>query len=736
MKLKESAAFLAISLLLCWFVAGDAMVGKTLMAPVDLAPANWAQYRFVDPETNGISKNVHQADQLAYDLPNQWTIYHAFRRGEMPWWNPYTMAGRPLLADAHVSATDPVRVVCFLLIPDFVLAYNWVFIAHFLIGGLSLFCLLRFFGVSRLIAGGIGLAGMLPGYLDPLIGYPWVHGSFVYYPWLWIAWHKLREKRAAGPAVAAGLLAAVILYTGNLQSHSYLVLFAGAFVAGYGGMSLRGWLSGMAIVVPTGVVAGLLASPVILPELELFLLSDRSAAVHSYPIHVWDGLVHLAAVWPWPLGTSQTFSNRVYNFYAFIGCAAALLACIGMRAPRALPSAQPGLLAAARRCAVIQVLIYLVVMTIPALNKIFYFRLIGMMVLGVVVLAGFGASTVAAREYSNRRLAKWVVGFSLLVALGTSLMIFVVYPKIKPRMISIMEARQEAAPQIGSKAMRQDQVEQYPRVISFTNPEVLASWLGLLSLAVLLAVPRWRRASLPLTLALNLCGPVLHARRALPAVPLAMWERMLAGSPEQQNIRSRLNPQFLRLYDEVEGMQTRSYLAELSNLHEVRVVHGYAALMPRTYERSTRTDWTHFADFRLHHRQLEAGTTTPPARFQWLGESPRSVRIVGETLNTIDVEVGDGPAGDLRQTDTPYPGWKAEINGMRIKAFPRVENIDTILELPAGPARVHLSYTPTGLFKGLVFAAFGVLGLVAWALFNQFQPLRKRQPLPPSPFDY
>src|SRR6267142_585955 len=86
--------------LACAFMFRGALWGELLLAPLDLPPAVFSKYRYLDPASTGVPNNHHIIDQIIYDLPLQWTIYQACRRGETAWWDPYTLCGRPLLADA------------------------------------------------------------------------------------------------------------------------------------------------------------------------------------------------------------------------------------------------------------------------------------------------------------------------------------------------------------------------------------------------------------------------------------------------------------------------------------------------------------------------------------------------------------------------------------------------------------------------------------------------------------
>ena len=98
---RALAGFLAVQLLLALLLFRDALWGGSLLAPLDIAPALLSEFKAVDPARE-VPDNHYILDQLVYDLPLQRTLHAAVRRGEVPWWDPYTFGGRPLLADAHV----------------------------------------------------------------------------------------------------------------------------------------------------------------------------------------------------------------------------------------------------------------------------------------------------------------------------------------------------------------------------------------------------------------------------------------------------------------------------------------------------------------------------------------------------------------------------------------------------------------------------------------------------------
>lgn len=704
--MKATFIFLALAGAMCAAMFGDALRGRSLLAPVDIAPALWPQYRFVDPASNGIPQNHFVVDQLGYDLPLQWTLWHAWRRGEVPWWDPFTYGGRPLLADAHVSATDPVRIVCYLAFGRFELAYNWTLLAHSIGMGLGVFFLLRRLGVSAQIGAITGLLAMFAGSSGIFFSHPWIPASFLFYPWLWLAWHSLWEKPGGVARLAAPLLAAGALYAGNLQSHSYLVLFAVAFCAGYAGRNRESWWRAVRVVVPTGALAALLAAPVLWPQIELFARNLRPLQSAAPDYRFFDGPLVFSALWPWSTGTFRSLTRSIIGFHVFIGTAGFLLALLGARSA-------PGP-AGARRCAIVLVLGFVAIMTLPPLARIFYARAAGLATLGALVLAALGAEWLRGCAVPRPRLARATLALALLFVAGTGAVVWIIYPKLKPALLAKMEAHALADGTDGrSLTLRRFQVENYPREVSFTNPEVLAAWLTLPALAILALVPRWRRVGVPALLVLNLIAPVLFARRFIPRAPIEQWQRLLAGGPLQQEARALVEARRLRLHDESSTAFTTVFPQNLAHLYGVHGVYGYAALVPPNlaWSNAGRTG----ADYVFTDGKFEQLRTEGDARFSWIGEPRRKITLVAESLNAVTLDVAAGSAGWLLRTDTRYPGWRAFAADGAPLSIASEGEVFTRIQVPSGPTRVVLRYRPTGLTGALALAALGLCGAGVWA---------------------
>lgn len=185
------------------------ITGKSILAPLDIFPTLFSSFRYLDPQAGGVPQNHHIIDQATYDLPIQHLIYQSIRQGILPWWDPYTYGGRPLLADAHINGTDPIRVLLYQLAP-FILAYNWNLMLKSILSGLGMFLLLRFLGHPMVLSILLGLSFQFAGCFALFFGHPWIQASFLYYPFIWMSWsRKLSVPGHRNQLVGPGLCALV-----------------------------------------------------------------------------------------------------------------------------------------------------------------------------------------------------------------------------------------------------------------------------------------------------------------------------------------------------------------------------------------------------------------------------------------------------------------------------------------------------------------------------------------------
>lgn len=733
MNRRVFLGFVAVQALLALLIFRGALWGDRLLAPLDTAPALLSKYRWLDPQSTGIPANHYTIDQLTYDLPLQHTIYHAYRRGEVPWWDPLTYGGRPLLADAHINGTDPVRLLCYALLP-FEAAYNWTLVLHWMLCGLGMFTLLRWWRFPASTSGGLALALACAGYHAVMFGHPWNTGSFLYYPFLWLAWDAWCSSTRRWAWPLATLALASIFYSGNLQSHAYVVVFALVFLLAQCGGSWPAWRRVFPMVALSGILGAGLAAPVLAGQLEFYAHSIRPVPVPMNPVSWFSGLASLTAFHPWALGTFRTLDLSKFlgqyalGFVVFTGSIATALAVLGaLRKPSAGP--RP----AHVRVALGLVLAYFIILSTP-LQGALYVRSAGLAVLGLIVLAAAGLEHLRTTDTPLRRWALAWGGLAVTTAIALNIAAFILYPRVMPRILDQVLARGSQQTSLDlAPALREFQVRNLPNEISARNPETLFATAGLLAFAALCSRPGWRRLPgvWPALLALNLVPVALFYARFIPNQPLESWHRLLAGGPEQQQVAAALGNRPFRLYEDAPSIYDQLFPNCLGHLHGVRVMHGYSALIPPCPlhlppdQRQALPDLLGDATYRSTVRGATSGTFTPPPAsgpprsFRWTGETPRPFRFdhLGLTTQRLVIEA-PAPTGVLEWTDTAYPGWRATFEGGQIPIRAAAPCFSA-LEIPVsrGEATLTLRYRPRWLTHGQLLAASGALALLVLTFF-------------------
>ena len=726
MQLRPVVCFILINALLSLAAFRNALWGKALLAPLDLPAAAYSKYRFLNPDTTGIAANYGLNDQLLYDLPIQYTIHDAYRRGEIPWWDPYSFAGRPLLADPHCNGMDPVRVTMDILLP-FELAYNWTRILDLFLSGLGVFLLLRKWGFSFSICLLLACTYEFCGFYSFFYAYSWLLGSFVYYPFLWLVWDSATRRRRWWHLPAAALLVAGIFYSGSLQTHTYLVIFAAAFCLGYARSCPEGRKTLLAGIVFSCALGACLAAPALMNQVEYFLLSVRTPTLSNNPRAWLSGLASLSCVFPWALGAPGTLDLRNYffrdiglgqnyglGFQTYIGSAGFFLALLGAIKGNRTENTP------ARRTAIWLIAFVFAILSSPLLT-IFYSRSTGLAVLGLIVLAAMGCEFL---NFQKERLPVWgrsVLGTAILIAIALNVGSLVIYPRLLPQIRKMVQAREDSMEFKIGPSMRDSQLENFPRQISFRNPAALLAFLSLVALAALFLSPRAKKVPLAseFVLAVNFLPVLLLFLSMAPCHPVGLWRRLLKGGPEQQKVMAAVCPDRLRLLEIAPGLNDYLFPDGLEHLYRVRTVHGYSplvlqCLLTLTPEEQQRHR-NQLADYvyQSTNRNQAAGNLIKAdiparARFQWVEQSDRSITIEQETLNSIRLSIGPGPAGTLLWTDTHYPGWTATIDGKSTTLLFSPPCFGRI-ELPPGTTSLVLNYKPRFLKAGILTAIAGLL---------------------------
>jgi len=731
--MKSAAWYLLASFALSAIIYGSALWGGRLLAPLDIGPDLFAQYKYMNPSASGIPDNHHIIDQFTYDLPLQYAIYRAYHAGEIPWWDPYTYGGRPLLADAHVNGTDPVRLACYAALP-FELAYNWNYILRGILTGLGMFLLLRSLGINPVISGILATTYQYAGWFTLYWGHPWIQGSFLYFPYLWLVWLRSVERDMWLYAGLGGILCGLVFYAGNLQSHTYLPLFAVSFLAAILVKTPKQFGRALAVTALSGLVGALLASPVLFNQVEFFLHSSRAVAAEgscAWYLRLLAIPLSLGSYYPWMFGTFKTLdigyatkmNGMGFHWFCGIGCScfAGWGLWVWCRAKGAL-----GMVICQ---ASVLIGIYLCVVATP-LSTILYCRCAPLAGMGLIVLAALTAQAIVEqRLQAPRWLLRSVMLGVMVTGLGSSALAWWVYPVFKAKISQkVMEADKSHSSTISAPNLRKNQLDSFPAEVSLMNPETALTLVGALVLGY--ALTREKAAQIQLGMAAVLLMsaiPVLmfHSRFK-PSQPIGLWQQLVRGGPVQAHARDLLDGG-LRLAEPSSNRDIAVFTHAIAAMYAVHVMHGYSALQPACPFRyppeaaPVPDGW--LADYSVVQSDSSQGPAfdkqSALARFRLLSTGEAApVTIVCETHNRLTLDISRLPTDEtLVRTDTYYPGWIVWSGATKKRLEPEGACFSTIPKWQAAAdGRIVLEYSPSYLSVAWICCAVGMLLVSAMLL--------------------
>lgn len=250
--------------------------GITLLAAVLWAPL-WSGER-----------TLFIQDTAAYFFPMKDLLAHAVKTGEWPWWNPWIRNGLPFYANPQVGLFYPGSVP-FYLLPT-ALAFNWVVVLHFAIAGTGFYAWWRRSGRSwpAALVGAVavswgGVAVSLTNYLNNLQAFAWIGWTL----WAWEGW--VRRGGVRWLAVAAvGLVLVFLAGEPQIAVLTAVLAVALAWLEPAGRVGARRWWAPVAAIAAAAIASLVVAAVQLVPTVELFLLSGRSAGLPVEESLLWS----------------------------------------------------------------------------------------------------------------------------------------------------------------------------------------------------------------------------------------------------------------------------------------------------------------------------------------------------------------------------------------------------------------------------------------------------------------
>ena len=460
-------ALAAVLLLLFW----RAVFQNRILAPTDLIFTS-AFFREVAPEGFRRPSNPQLFDQVYQFAPWRLFARESFASGELPVWNPHSLAGTPFVATQQTAIFHPYNLLL-LLVP-----YERTFVVsailRLLTAGVLTFLLARRLGVAPLGSLLSALAFMLSGYLVVGVGHPHI-GVAVWLPGTALAAELILAARTRRARWRSTALLAIVVGVGFLGGHvetsvdillgvglyvlirwhqlgwsrattvterlSPLLLFVGGWLlgAGIGGAQLVPFLEWL----PLSAEAGARASG------SAFVIFDAAALKNLalLPLFLFPNLYN-NPTWDSPYFDFLPWGRNFHSDILWVGVLPFLLAIVGvLRCWRSNPVVRAwtivALLALARAL-YLPVVDWLNQLPLLELGKPHLFRMIASF--GVCLLAGFGADALFSERFGDDRagrLWRWLCGGVVVAGVAIMLAGKLVLPNYRDRLLVVDRALAE-----------------------------------------------------------------------------------------------------------------------------------------------------------------------------------------------------------------------------------------------------------------------------------------------------
>lgn len=681
-------------------------------------------------------------------------VFQSWGRGEPPFWNPYQLAGTPLLANSQSGALYPPHILVGLLhVPTF-LAITILAWFHLALAGLGVYFLTRRLGGTPLGSAIAGSSFSVSAFMLAWTALPSVISTVAWIPWVLAFTWTLTKDPLRLFSLGLAVSVAMMLLAGHLQFAAYGLIAAGIFAVC--GIAIN--RSPRAVVsLALGLIAGLaLAAPHILPVLQYSQFSHRK---NTPSMAGYEGYVNAGALKPFELGTlpwatlqgdpraessrSESVNHLPSYWPGFVKQGANFAESAVGVGPLVLGLAcfAPWRKRETWVVAGVGLISILIALGTP-LNMILFFgvpgwsstgslaRIIVLAVMMLCVAAGLGAS----------QSIKWpATGLGRLLPIGLPIA-FVVIGLLATLQGAIGLPNADALTPLISASITQTMPGLLVGLM-FTGLALILlgkfqtslTKAALVFCPLLVAILGYALTLVPTGAPLaSVTGPQAGQRIAVINNAWSLGTAAPALLPPNTASLNRIHE--LGGYDSLLHRDTVALLNDINGQDSAPMANGNIMFIKPTFSASklmeagvtqiwSRTDIAGLGlaeekdKYRIYALMGPGRASTPAG----------AAHISGETLSSLSL-TATGP-GRLIVRDRNMPGWSAKVDG---KVTPIMGSTWREIDLSNGIHSVEMRYTPPGFTSGLIAFAFGVAICTGFCAFGPRNFIRNPILLAPS----
>lgn len=373
--------------------------------------APWSAY----PEIFwGPVKNNAQSDVITQIYPWRHLAVEIWKSGQIPLWNPYVFSGTPLLANYQSAVLSPFNLI-FLFLP-FIDGWSVLVLLQPLLAGLFMFLFARSLKISTYGSVISSLAFMFSGFITTWMSYGTLGYAILFLPLALYSLENFFNSKKLRFLILFSLTFPLSFFSGHFQISLYFSFVVFAYILFRFVISKD--LTLLFYPLLYGFVGFLLSAPQLLPSFELFLNAQRSGIVEKMEAIPLGYIPTLLA--PDFFGNPVT-RNDWYGHYAewsgFIGVIPIMLAVYAILFKKGNRTIFFSVIAILSLLLALDtpLLNAFVNLRLPVLSSSAASRILSVFVFSVAVLAGFGFDRLKIDIIKNKKIVlSWLLVFLLL----------------------------------------------------------------------------------------------------------------------------------------------------------------------------------------------------------------------------------------------------------------------------------------------------------------------------------